>query len=70
MAKSKKKWVALSKDQLQLESAGSSLKMVGEKKIHCAEPIPDNDWVGGTWGLFFSDYEDELMELLEEDTLC
>ena len=68
MAKSKKKWVALSTDQLQLESSPSSSKMVGENLIHCAEPIPDHDWVGGTWGLYWSDYEDELRELLEEDT--
>ena len=68
MARSKKKWVALSQEQLQLESAASSAKMVGENKIHSAEPIPDHDWVGGTWGLFWSDYEDELRELLEEDT--
>ena len=68
MAKSKKKWVALTEDQLQLESSPSSSKMVGENLIHCAEPIPDHDWVGGTWGLYWSDYEDELRELLEEDT--
>eukprot|EP00092_Neocalanus_flemingeri_P068186 GFUD01083275.1.p1 GENE.GFUD01083275.1~~GFUD01083275.1.p1 ORF type:complete len:278 (+),score=98.57 GFUD01083275.1:151-984(+) len=68
MAKSKKKWVALSTDQLLLESSPSSAKMVGDNLIHCAEPIPDHDWVGGTWGLFWSDYEDELRELLEEDT--
>ena len=67
MARSKKKWVALSQEQLQLESASSSAKMVGENHIHSVEPIPDHDWVGGTWGLFFSDYEDELRELLEED---
>jgi hypothetical protein len=42
-------------------------QMVGENHIHSVEPIPDHDWVGGTWGLFFSDYEDELRELLEED---
>ena len=68
MARSKKKWVALSQEQLQLESASSSAKMVGENEIHSAEPIPDHDWVGGTWGLFWSDYEDELRELLEKDT--
>ena len=68
MTKSKKKWVALSQEQLQLESAASSAKMVGENKIHSAEPIPDHDWVGGTWGLFWSDYEDELREQLEKDT--
>jgi len=70
MAKSKKKWVDLSKDQLQLETEAtkSSSKMIGDKVIHPAEPIPDNDWVGGTWGLYFSDYEDELMQLLEQDT--
>ena len=67
MAKSKKKWVALSQEQLQLESASSSAKMVGENHIHSVEPIPDHDWVGGTWGLFWSDYEDELRELKEED---
>jgi hypothetical protein len=68
MARSKKKWVALSQEQLQLESAASSAKMVGENEIHSVEPIPDHDWVGGTWGLFWSDYEDELRELLEKDT--
>merc|ERR1711936_353982 len=70
MAKSKKKWVALSTDQLNLESTNqaSSCKMVGDHVIHCVEPIPDKDWVGETWGLYFSDYEDELMELLEQDT--
>ena len=68
MARSKKKWIALSQEQLQLESATSSAKMVGENEIHSAEPIPDHDWVGGTWGLFWSDNEDELRELLEKDT--
>ena len=31
------------------------------------EPIPDHDWVGETWGLYFSDYEDELLKIIEQD---
>ena len=31
------------------------------------EPIPDHDWVGETWGLYFSDYEDELMKIIEQE---
>jgi|OM-RGC.v1.036070986 hypothetical protein len=31
------------------------------------EPIPDHDWVGETWGLYFSDYEEELLKILEQE---
>ena len=31
------------------------------------EPIPDHDWVGETWGLYFSDYEEELMRIIEQE---
>ena len=31
------------------------------------DPIPDHDWNGETWGLYFSDYEDELMALIEQE---
>merc|ERR1712055_775057 len=50
------------------ESSKSSCKYIGDKVVHCAEPIPDNDWVGETWGLYFSDYEEELLGLIEHDT--
>jgi len=68
MAKSKKQWVSMTQEKLQAESSKSSCKYVGDKVIHCAEPIPDNDWVGETWGLYFSDYEEELLGLIEHDT--
>merc|ERR1712013_948018 len=68
MAKSKKQWVSMTQEKLQAESSKSSCKYVGDKVVHCAEPIPDNDWVGGTWGLYFSDYEEELLGLIEHDT--
>ena len=68
MTKTKKKWVSMTQEKLQAESNKSSCKYVGDKVIHCAEPIPDNDWVGGTWGLYFSDYEEELLGLIEHDT--
>ena len=31
------------------------------------EPIPDHDWVGETWGLYFSDYEEDLMKIIEKE---
>merc|ERR1712013_449242 len=68
MGKSKKQWVSMTQEKLQAESSKSSCKYVGDKVIHCAEPIPDNDWVGETWGLYFSDYEEELLGLIEHDT--
>jgi len=68
MAKSKKKWVSLTQEKLEAESSKSSCKYIGDKVVHCAEPIPDNDWVGETWGLYFSDYEEELLGLIEHDT--
>jgi len=67
MAKSKKNWVSLTQEKLQKESSKTSCKYVGDKVVHCAEPIPDNDWVGETWGLYFSDYEEELLRLIEHD---
>jgi len=68
MAKSKKKWVSLTQEKLEAESSKSSCKYIGDKVVHCAEPIPDNDWVGETWGLYFSDYEEELLRIIEHDT--
>jgi len=71
MGKSKKKLVALTTEQLRVEGAqpASGCQMIDDRfLVHIAEPIPDHDWVGGTWGLYWSDYEDELRELLEQDT--
>ena len=68
MTKSKKQWVSITQEKLQAESSKSSCKYVGDKVVHLAESIPDNDWVGETWGLYFSDYEEELLGLIEHDT--
>merc|ERR1712062_939142 len=56
-------------DQLQVDAGKKgSCDVVGGMIVHCVEPIPDNDWRGETWGLYWSDYEDEMRLLLEEST--
>ena len=61
---SSEQWVDATKQQLDLEGAGGG--QVSRKvsaadhgpDIHApVEPIPDNDWVGETWGLFWPDQE-------------
>jgi len=69
MARTKKQIINQTVEQLQVEAnkkGGCKVTECGQI-IHCVDPIPDNDWNGETWGLYFSDYEDELMALIEQD---
>jgi len=70
MARTKKHIINQTVDQLQVEAEKKGLCNVTESGqiIHKVEPIPDHDWKGETWGLYWSDYEDELRELIEENT--
>ena len=70
MVKSDAEWVDLSNKQLEIEAtgAGAKKKLSGVSNgpdVHAPiEPIPDNDWTGETWGLFWPDQE---MEEKSED---
>jgi len=69
MARTKKQIINQTVEQLQVEAnkkGGCKVTECGQI-IHCVESIPDNDWKGETWGLYFSDYEDELMAIIEQD---
>jgi len=70
MVRTKKQIINQTVDQLQVEAEKKGLCNVTESGqiIHKVEPIPDHDWKGETWGLYWSDYEDELRELIEENT--
>jgi len=59
-------WVEKTQAQIQIEAC--CVRKVSEtgQNIHPPlEPIPDNEWVGGTWGLFWPDLEE--FEELKED---
>ena len=68
MVKSDAEWVDLSNKQLEIEATVVKKKLSGVTNgpdIHAPlEPIPDNDWTGETWGLFWPDQE---MEEKSED---
>ena len=58
-------WVKKTQDQIVKEGCSGGNYSEGGQAIHPpVEPIPDNDWVGGTWGLFWPDLE-EFEELKE-----
>ena len=55
-------WVDATNKQLSIEAGGGqvSRKVSADNgpDIHApVEPVPDNDWVGETWGLFWPDQE-------------
>ena len=65
-------WVDLTNKQLHIEAgAGGSKKKLSlpfGPDIHApVEPIPDNDWVGETWGLYWPDQEMEERARQAED---
>ena len=60
MVKSNTDWVEASQDQLALEAGARAKKVSLESGLAInapLEPIPDNDWQGETWGLFWPDQE-------------
>merc|ERR1719154_831787 len=55
----------MTQKQIEIEASSGKKAVASGQNVHPAlEPIPDNDWVGGTWGLFWPDLEefDELKE--------
>ena len=71
MVKSKTDWVEASQEQLVVEGKGGARKAkisldLGLEVQPALEPIPDNDWTGETWGLFWPDQE--LEEKSEDPT--
>eukprot|EP00092_Neocalanus_flemingeri_P007180 GFUD01007758.1.p1 GENE.GFUD01007758.1~~GFUD01007758.1.p1 ORF type:complete len:200 (-),score=69.69 GFUD01007758.1:90-689(-) len=66
MESSEEKWVDMTNEQIRKEIASCSKIVEGSSlSVHPPqEPIPDDDWEGGTWGLFWPDLEefDELKE--------
>merc|ERR1712098_171262 len=61
---SEEELVARTNQQLKEEASAGSQSSDGSNLHPPLEPIPDNDWVGGTWGLFWPDLE-EFEELKE-----
>ena len=63
---SEEELIARTKEQLKEEASAAKLSSNGtSSNLHPAlEPVPDDDWVGETWGLFWPDLEefDELKE--------
>jgi len=62
------KWVDMTQKQIHIEATGTAGKKSAEsgQTVHSPlEPVPDDDWVGGTWGLFWPDLEE--FEELKED---
>ena len=66
METSEEQWVDLTKEQIKKEASSCSQAFEGSSlSLHPPlESIPDEDWEGGTWGLFWPDLEefDELKE--------
>lgn len=71
MVKSETHWVEASQEQLVVEGKGGARTAkisldLGLEVQPALEPIPDNDWTGETWGLFWPDQE--LEERSEDPT--
>ena len=69
MVNADSEWVNKTNAQLHIEAGGvrqtKKLSAPNGLDIHSpVEPIPDNDWTGETWGLFWPDQE---MEEKSED---
>jgi len=66
MAKdNEEKWVSMTNKQIETEASAGKKTSESCQNVHPPlEPIPDTDWVGDTWGLFWPDLEefDELKE--------
>jgi len=62
-----KKCIEMTQKQFDIEAASAkSTSGVSGQNVHPPiEPVPDNDWVGETWGLFWPDLH-EFDELKEE----
>merc|ERR1712126_460139 len=67
-AKSDEMLVSKTQEQILKEAAkGGGGSKVGSDGIHDPiEPVPDVDWVGETWGLFWPDIENEMEEKKED----
>ena len=67
-AKSDEMLVSKTQEQILKEATkGSGESKVGSDGIHePIEPVPDVDWVGETWGLFWPDIENEMEEAKED----
>merc|ERR1712126_93252 len=67
-AKSDEMLVSKTQEQILKEAAkGGGGSKVGSDGIHePIEPVPDLDWVGETWGLFWPDIENEMEEKKED----
>ena len=67
-AKSDELLVSKTQEQILKEAAkGGGGSKVGSDGIHePIEPVPDVDWVGETWGLFWPDIENEMEEKKED----
>merc|ERR1719331_2826347 len=60
--------VSKTQEEILKEAAkGGGGSKVGTNGIHePIEPVPDVDWVGETWGLFWPDIENEMEEKKED----
>ena len=67
-AKSDEMLVSKTQEQILKDAAkGGGGSKVGSDGIHePIEPVPDVDWVGETWGLFWPDIENEMEEKKED----
>ena len=59
--------VAKTQKEILKEAKGGGSKQTGEDGVHApVEPVPDVEWVGETWGLFWPDIENEMDENKED----
>ena len=67
-AKSNEELVSKTQEQILKDAAkGGGGSNIGSDGIHePVEPVPDVDWVGETWGLFWPDIENEMEEKKED----
>merc|ERR1711981_713149 len=67
-AKSNEELVSKTQEQILKDAAkGGGGSNIGTDGIHePVEPVPDVDWVGETWGLFWPDIENEMEEKKED----
>eukprot|EP00092_Neocalanus_flemingeri_P008339 GFUD01008991.1.p1 GENE.GFUD01008991.1~~GFUD01008991.1.p1 ORF type:complete len:165 (+),score=41.65 GFUD01008991.1:122-616(+) len=60
------KWVDMTTKQIQIEASSGNKTADSGQTVHPPlDTVPDEDWVGGTWGLFWPDLEE--FEELKED---
>ena len=59
--------IAKTNQQILHEAGGACQATVAADGVHSPlEPLPDVDWVGETWGLFWPDIENEMDENKED----